>query len=156
MKPGLYVATVRGKEGVRCLLTDCPGTPWVCLTPVDGYFWWAESDITDVRPLVVLDPESESDCRRLLEAALDHSSAAIPTMQTLRNILRSLADPKPAEPTGLGAVVLDSAGRHWVRANSWNLPWVYQAGAVEPDEYIDERKWTDLDVAEVLSEGWSE
>lgn len=146
MKPGLYVATVHGEPGavvygpmgngqmVRL------GAPWRS----DGRVQYlASGSIADARPLVVLDPESKDDWRRVHEALEAHLK--------MRDALYALADPKPAEPTGLGAVVLDSAGRHWVRANSWNLPWVYQAGANGAG-----RKWSDLDVVEVLSEGWSE
>lgn len=97
MKPGLYVATVHGVEGVTIHGPD-PDGEYVILSHLE-------------------DPSLD-----LYEACYVPSSA--------------IANARPL--------------------NSWNLPWVYQAGAMEPDEYIDERKWTDLDVVEVLSEGWSE
>lgn len=76
-----------------------------------------------------------------------------------RAALRALADPKPAEPTGLGAVVRDREGATYVRVavhfDGWAVGemWRRVGGEVNADK---RRAWSDIDVAEVLSEGWSE
>jgi hypothetical protein len=54
--------------------------------------------------------------------------------------------PKPAEPTGLGAVVEDAAGQQWVRITNPNqTPWM--RGGSFP------RQWRHIDAVKVLSEG---
>ena len=60
--------------------------------------------------------------------------------------------PKPAEPTGLGAVVEDAEGKRWTRvepaanATSRN-PWYPADCDEQPEEYAD------IDAVRVLSEG---
>ena len=156
MKPGLYVATVNGEPGavvygpmgngqmVRL------GAPWRS----DGRVQYlASGSIADVRPLVVLDPESDEDCRRLADALNDMDGAPAWLTQGAAALLRALADPKPAEPTGLGAVVRDGRGDKWVLID-------VTGPDVEPVRqwrtWWGNRPWHEIDVAEVLSEGWSE
>lgn len=152
MKPGLYVATVRGVEGVHVLFDESGLGQTASL--VEGCYSHGDDNITDARPLVVLDPESEDDCRRLMEAALAHRSAATPTLETIRDILSALVDPKPAEPTGLGALVRDRNGNKWLRMPLDRNPWCCWEIAAHHDRADCE--WAAIDVAEVLSEGWSE
>ena len=53
-EPGLpAVATVRRVEDVRVFRVD---GEWVSTRTVDGSYFHADYDVTDVRPLVVLDP----------------------------------------------------------------------------------------------------
>lgn len=153
MRPGLYVATVLGVEGVMVWGPDQDGD-WHVLEPGNVYDrnlaqFVGEKSITDARPLVVLDPDSDDDCRRLMEAALAHRSATIPTLETIRGILRALADPKPPEPTGLGAVVRLGDGRTAVRAHATSEhPWVISD---EPGRW----SWRGLVEKVGLPEGWS-
>ncbi len=75
------------------------------------------------RPLVVIDPEDPGTMDALGKAwdeaeSCDLDNVQPMTMRALRAriALRSLvADPKPDEPTGLGAVVEDSEGGKWTR-----------------------------------------
>lgn len=65
---------------------------------------------------------------------------------TLASTLETLLpDSKPAEPTGLGAVVIDAMGRTWVRRHPAGEAWVngYQRWA----------EYADLDVVKVLHRG---
>lgn len=66
-----------------------------------------------------------------------------------------LAEPRPPEPTGLGAVVRDANGTAWVRASGWatDLPWVARP---LNDRIPRLRKWADIPDPVVLSEGWAE
>lgn len=50
------VATVRGVEGVRIVRTDNPHFPWASGATVKANWLHATSSVTDVRPLVVIDP----------------------------------------------------------------------------------------------------
>jgi len=58
-EPGtVAVATVRGVEGVRIFLADPRSADeWTSAGLVDGTLWHKDKDVTDVRPLVVLDPD---------------------------------------------------------------------------------------------------
>lgn len=57
-----------------------------------------------------------------------------------------LSRPKPAEPQGIGAVVRDTNGDLWVRADNDDAPW-YGVGG----HYWD--TWDFVDALEVVSEG---
>lgn len=65
-----------------------------------------------------------------------------------------LPQPKPAEPTGLGAVVKDREGYEWVKidrhpaCNDWR-----KVNPGEPD--FGRARYSDIDAVEVLSEGVS-
>lgn len=148
---GVYVVTTARGDSFRAWGPDEAGDFCYLHDPLSGY---ATSGVTQVRPLVVLDPESEDDCRRLMEAALAHRSAATPTLETIRDILSALVDPKPAEPTGLGALVRDRNGNKWLRMPLDRNPWCCWEIAAHHDRADCE--WAAIDVAEVLSEGWSE
>jgi hypothetical protein len=52
------MATVRGVEGVRIFL-DGAGAGWTSAILVDGQCWHRVAQVTDIRPLIVLDPEDE-------------------------------------------------------------------------------------------------
>ena len=109
------------------------------------------------RPLVVIDPENPEDVERLRDALWMGGA-----VELWQKRLRDLADPKPpkpAEPTGLGAVVEDARGMRWIAhepdggrsrpTHRW-----YRAGYVATNSV--RVPWSDLDVVRVLSEGWSE
>lgn len=157
MKPGLYVATVRGIEGVR--LYGPSGLTGLFLFDAHdgrGIEGVLPSEVTDLRPLVVLDPESD-DPKRLRDAIITECGAYLPDSEDIKAALRALADPKPDEPTGLGAVVLLNNGSRASRYDTKGDPqswWIDDQG---PDVPVERRyAWSDLDVVEVLSEGWSE
>ena len=141
MKPGLYVATVRGVRSVKVWSCGDDDVLVVDVNHEDVGDWL--SLFTDARPLVVLDPESDEDAAVVADLLGTPGSHAV-----ARSILRALAAPTPAEPMGLGAVVRDRGDVLWIRvperdADSWYTPGRAWAG------------WSEIDVAEVLTEGWS-
>jgi hypothetical protein len=112
----------------------------------------------ELRPLLVLDPEDREQVLRLADY-LDAAFAAIDpagfaeapevddkvSVNIVRTALRSLLDPKPEEPKGLGAVVRDHGGRHWIRAGRIKHSWYRPHGVWA--------KYVNIDVVEVLSHG---
>ena len=91
MKPGLYLASVEGWEP--------DGVVWG--PTADGrYYMRILGDLFDtvhaetihsLRPLVVLDPESDEDCQMLMDAALAEPFAKVPEgVGRIRKILRAL------------------------------------------------------------------
>lgn len=154
MKPGLYVATVRGVEGVHVLFDESGLGQTASL--VEGCYSHGDDNITDARPLVVLDPESVEDVRALLTGwlALDDDKPTTYGVKAMQDVLRALADPKPPEPTGLGAVVRDHCGHLFLRDGLTGKQGEAHPWWNEGPHY--RQSWVDIDVAEVLSEGWSE
>lgn len=155
-EPGtVAVATVRGVPNVRVIRR---ATGWA---KIDGtrVFHDRIAAVTDVRPLVVLDPEDTEQVQRLVRAFWDAqrvddgdgSDSAY-----MAEALRSLNHPpKPAEPKGLGAVVEDAKGARWLRVD-WVNPW----SLAKPQERRDGRvlhgshvTWDRIDAVKVLSEG---
>jgi hypothetical protein len=76
------------------------------------------------RPLVVIDPEDAEAVERLCASFLmGNEGTSIGNVTDLQAALREFANPKPAEPTGLGAVVEDSQGERWVRVAPFARSW---------------------------------
>jgi hypothetical protein len=97
----------------------------------------------EVRPLLVLDPEDAEGVARLAEALRNVSGNLPIYADDVASALRSLLDPKPEEPKGLGAVVRDRDGRIFVRqVDGW---WRGE----DPCSV----NWPAVDVVEVLSHG---
>jgi hypothetical protein len=147
---------------------DAGGTPGIITTDGDRASTearWVEfangntarlSDQT-IRPLVVIDPEDREQVERLLnlywvernpddEADVQNYPEYVNDLQAA---LREIADPKPEEPTGLGAVVEDEDGDKWIRTcepcdDCLNKPW--QRGPVR-------RNWLIVPAVRILSEG---
>jgi hypothetical protein len=88
---------------------------WSRIWPLDDTIF---ARYQNARPLVVIDPEDREQVERLtkalVEAAYRHSNVVVSdqaSTATRQAALREFADPKPpkpAEPTGLGAVVEDA------------------------------------------------
>lgn len=140
-EPGtVAVATVRGLPNVRVMRVAHTG--WVSSPETKGPFVHLESEVTDVRPLVVLDLNDEE--RALLRRVVTTDYTF--RLGTLQAVKAQTKPAKPPEPQGLGAVVEDAAGNQWVRAarksgNSWHKP----IGTWSRYEHID--------AVRVLSEG---
>lgn len=151
------VATVRGVEGVRVVrIRDHHETSWQVVESLNGWLGHHDSDVTDVRPLVVLDLGRFTEdwlrlsvverLRKLAETGNTHGLA------NTRLIITAIADqietqtprPKPAEPTGLGAVVRARDGLLWQRIDA-DPPWFHRD--------VFDKTWDQIDVAEILSEG---
>ena len=159
MKPGLYVATVRGVEGVMVIGPSSEDRAYRTSEPINGLYYHEAPQVTDARPLVVLDPKDSRafavDVAQAVGSALNvmagrDISAGIKAVQ---DQIARLAAPTPAEPMGLGAVVRDRAGVLWVRARLAKEQW---RRAAEWDAVLIYAPWSEIDSPEVLSEGWSE
>jgi hypothetical protein len=110
------------------------------------------------RPLVVIDPEDRQQVERLQVVMWQaHGTHEVMRDQlphvadVLQSALREFADPKPDEPTGLGAVVESEDGRRWVRSKDITTVchWKPSAGGRRV-------RWSDLPHVRVLSEGVAE
>lgn len=96
-EPGtVAVATVRGVGGVQVIRTcDHPygGNGWISATSVAGTYAHKDDNLTDIRPLVVLDVD-----------ALKGKMVAPPSVEELPRWLRSLADSNRHGKDVLGSV----------------------------------------------------
>jgi hypothetical protein len=158
--PEVVMATVRGVPDVVLVRTGDKRELWASLqvgVGVDSMKWHSAEHITDRRPLVLIDPE-DAEQVKVLTAALDKTVitlAASSGWPQVQAALRSLAQPTPPEPQGLGAVVRDAEGNRWVRINKEDADsgrsWVSQQTG------RGWSFWSQLDQpVTVLAEGWSE
>lgn len=135
-EPGtVAVATVRGVPNVRvfCYRVRSGECQWDSAERVHGSISHGDADVTDVRPLVVLDLDASERAalrKRALESFDFHCV-------TVRAIEQQTKPPKPAEPTGLGAVVEDD-GRKWVHFG--NGCWIMSV----PNAALKTRTWDDF------------
>jgi hypothetical protein len=161
-KPG-DVATIRG-----------PGLgPAVAMRGAAGAWVWVDangsnpngggnacychgSSVTDARPLVVIDPEDREQIERLLSAYYNGEGNLGDLVDKFQAALRSLvAPPKPVEPTGRYAVVVDTGGAEWLRREPGDM-WLEQRNqtSVSLDApAFRARHWGLVDAVRVLSEG---
>ena len=109
-------------------------------------------------PLVVIDPEDREQVERLAECYLSNVGLAIGlplASKRIAHALREFADPKPPkpeEPLGLGAIVLDVKGDRWANLIDTTISrhdqhWM---SVRNPKLWSD---YADINVVEVLSEG---
>lgn len=101
------------------------------------------------RPLVVIDPENREQVKRLTDAYLAQFGFAFADHRTdaMQAALRSLiTPPRPPEPMGLGAVVVNDQGREFVRMHD---------GWWRGDEPCS-LNWAAVHAVRVLSEGVTE
>lgn len=147
-EPGMVaVATVRGVPNVRVMRsTAC----W--LHPaMNGHIATGDTLVTDVRPLVVLDLAfapygPEVTIHTLKEGCKERGS--LTAQWVAKEIEAQIRPLKPAEPTGLGAVVEDVHGGRWVRcARNGSAPWLHASITTRL------RAWSAFDAVRVLSEG---
>lgn len=134
------------KRGVCVQGGALPEAVWLLDT---GLRVWGS--VHQVRPLVVIDPEDAETVRRLA----DLMPWALHSEDTprLQAALRELADPKPPkpdEPTGIGAVVVDRDGVTWVRASRRTTVNHWRCADVSG---IGRKPYARIDAVEVLSEG---
>ncbi|MDR7253747.1 hypothetical protein J2X46_002737 [Nocardioides sp. BE266] len=164
-KPG-NVALVRGTIGVDAVAVRS-GVPsnmgWAYNgdgpdTKNYGNCWMSDRDGDAViRPLVVIDPEDREQIERLRDLMVGHDiHEGRPCYSTtchadrLADALHEFANPtplKPDEPTGLGAVVEDEKGDHWVRLDASGV-W-----ACSEDEDRTATYWPKVTAVRILSEG---
>lgn len=159
-KPGdLAIATVRGEPGVRIMRTGDPLRPlWHSAVAggsgVESLQWHGAENVTNLRRLIVIDPEDREQVEGLVEAFRSqpawYSATKRQVVDDMQAALRSLvAPPKPDEPTGLGAVVYGWAYtdtlRPFVRCASKNAPWMDDGG--------NGHNWSEIDLERVETEG---
>lgn len=103
-------------------------------------------------PVLVIDPDDREAVERLHDALLgDYANLFTPIATA--DAIRSLLDPEPDEPKGLGAVVKDREGLVWVRVNGHLGTWRRARGLGAAHRWSD---WTDLDIPDedhILSPG---
>jgi len=158
-KPGdVAMVSVSDLDEPQIMLRDKAG--WA---DREATFYWDKAEagweITDVRPLVVIDPEDAEQIGRLAEAWEAQTHATLSdtpmtlTQYRLQAALRSLiTPPKPEEPTGLGAVVEDAEGYFWIRsATSGGDPWRAEGARAPGGRSF--HTWSDIVAVKVLSEG---
>ena len=150
-EPGtVAVATVRGVPNVRIFGYHEGG----------GVFRWDSGEriadsivhhdrhVTDVRPLVVLDPEGEG--FHVAEMAADLRKRG--HVWLADQIEAQTKPPKPAEPGKYGAVIAGD-GREWIRYTDREISGRDWIRVSHPDEAAAYAKWSDLDVLRVTNEG---
>lgn len=118
----------------------------------DGAMFCVDSP-QSYRPLVVIDPEDREQVERLWQMWRDLAPDHRLAQDNLQVVLREFASPtppKPEEPTGLGAVVEDSAGTKWLRHDSVPLRTCWLNTDDCQTRY---RAWDEINVVRVLSEG---
>lgn len=157
-KPG-QVAMVTDKDG-RSGRGICNVKGGWDFTPegADLSAYAAASWVTEVRPLITVDPESRVDFERIADmydpTGLDECWGGrdlfISDLQeAFRRLVREMdTPPKPDEPKAFASVVVDSDGDQWVRIDrNKNMPWVCHNGTkgAEP--------WSAVDAVEVIREG---
>jgi hypothetical protein len=115
----------------------------------DGPFWRFENGAlrpvseSTARPVVVIDPTDRAAMKRLAEAYIAVSLRNDSITDRLTRALTEYANPtppKPEEPLGLGAVVVDDEGVAWVLADDDNQPWRRSNGCW--------RAWADIPVTD--------
>jgi hypothetical protein len=125
-----------------------------------------DENVTSWRPLVVIDPEDRAAVERLRDlwdAAHEVQEGRAPSPahkgnrgNCLQAALREFANPtppKPEEPLGRYAVVIDADNREWVRGHDgqWHLS--HPALKRKPYSEFVQRSWGRIDAVRVLSEG---
>lgn len=167
---GLGTQTTQNTQTTLAVLTDQmfadrnPEGFWAMplLGKGNGLSWNQLDDYGDratIKRLVLVDPKLRGSYNTidhwLREAA---NTCTNHGQYTKSRILRGLADqispqlgpPKPDEPLGLGAVVIDTDGVVWVRGRTVDSVW-RQSDAVGPQHVW--RDYEDIAAVEVLGEG---
>ena len=125
-----------------------------CQSPVNPAYVFAEQHVKNPEMfnlVAVIDPEDAEAVKRLADAM---RVAATEDGQTdLAAALRQFAKPRPKEPTGLGAVVEDSDGWHWVRVDDPPHSWVRSLRDEAWASHTQRSRWQHIDAVRVLSEG---
>jgi hypothetical protein len=105
------------------------------------------------RPVVEIDPEDHEQVERLLEGYLRNSQERAPLARMYHALRSLIAPPRPPEPEGRYAVVVDDEGIEWMRKHADSM-WASQNEQVGPGVVnFSWRKYANIAVARVLSEG---
>ena len=128
-EPGtVAVATVRGVPNVRVMRTTGKGGAddcWLTAEHVQGWRFHMASDVTDIRPLVVLDLDGVPFADRLADTlrSIHMLGSSIPEFLSLADQIEAQTKPPRIPEPGWGAVVeagvrgsrVDNSRRHWLR-----------------------------------------
>lgn len=124
--------------------------------------FYTDDEVSDVRPMLLVDPQDPDALAVALRAAAGSTGFTIRsasgraiddgadfTAAFAVAVLQRLADPTPPEPKGLGAVVESFEGSVWVRGHHNKRGWVRTAFDNET------RSWDEIPTPlKVLSEGY--
>ncbi len=143
-EPGMVaIATVRGRENVRVFLDDQDSLPWHTSTSIDGVMFHGDHQVTDIRPLVVLDlvnaPTAEDVCRVLREDGFGNFADPIEAQTKPARIL---------EPGKYGVVVAAIVGPHPIREE-----WVSEGKFWRALDSGARVEWANLADPELIREG---
>lgn len=150
------VATVRGVPNVRVMRVHHPDLSlgvWVSAPAIHGiHRFHPDKYVTNIRPLIVLDPEVCGGGPYFLGNIITElrGAASVARHKLADMIEQQTKPPKPAEPTGLGAVVEDAEGRKWVRDVNDRWWCAYREPNTTRRHFGD---WSDVPAVRVLSEG---
>lgn len=147
-KPG-DVAMLRCRDGQErvAMLTDRGRLSPLWVASSDD--WGRLSDDIPVRPLAVIDPEDTTAVTNLVSALIAmcssdaiRSQLRVLPFREVQAALREFAkpsQPKPEEPTGLGAVVEVASGARWLRAyvDRGRKQWIDKHGHIADYDEID-------------------
>ena len=162
--PGTVAMVRVNGQWYRAMRQDASGDGlWTLSEPalgqIDHYDY--EGQVTEVRPLLVLDPEDREQVERLTRTYLrdyDGGVATVPQpgeVNSMQAALRSLlSSAKPEEPKGDGAVVVDAEGNRYVRIGRDSRAQWMAVVPRNPDRPW--RYWSGIDAVRVLSEGIGE
>lgn len=156
--------TVAKVGGVVSVLRQSTRSPLAYWAKSEGPVY-RHDEPGDVRPLLVLDPDDADQMREFADTfytALsgrtrrDSARDADDMRVAVVTMLPKPTPVKPAEPTGLGAVIEDADGRLWLRVD-WPKPWCL-AAPNEREKFRDvihgsHLPWDRVNAVRVLSEG---
>lgn len=133
-------------SGLRAMRTT---TGWAYK---DGSIGGLHQDHYSARPLVVIDPEDAEQVGRLQVHLLGRRTYSIAQMQDALREFAAPTPPKPEEPLGLGAVVEDYDGHHWVKVDTGMAcdSWTQADAGMAGSTWV---KFAKLHAVRVLSEG---
>lgn len=107
----LYLATVWGEPNVQVHKSD---EVWISLGRVNGVKTHVDGVVTDVRPAVVLDPESYGDALELTQrAGLAPGLVITDYVKRIQTALRSLVKPPIPDEPPVSSIVVDKRGVGW-------------------------------------------
>lgn len=95
---------------------------------------WLGDTPTPLRRLIVLDPKSADDVKRMQVAFVEVTGSRMVSEGEMFGVFRNVAappEPEMPEPTALGTVVVDGNGETWVSAQYSGAirPWVNTSNA---------------------------
>jgi hypothetical protein len=110
--------------------------------------------VASAHPLAVIDAGDREQVERLAERIGHLWTSHHYVTDVVQAALREFAapkPPKPEEPTGKFAAVIDADGREWVRTRD-DLPGYLGVVWMDPERFCH-RRWDGVDAVRVLSEG---